>query len=275
MSPEERKQVVRDFLRRCVTYSDASIERKLERNEDREEITRWKAYREFTAYAISEIDDGTLDSWFDSEASEQVSQPCVGKTPAEVNVDRDWLSALVSPRPVALLSTTSSTGIDNLCAITSHSVLANRPPLIGLSLSIDQDGKQRDSLLNLQEGSGAILAILPATWEATHLVQAAAKSLPRDGSEWDSLEDEKIEVEGGLPYPKSSLALIECELVEARPLPAGSVATLVILQVKRLLVPDELADGLDLNRLGPLMSQHGSMRVTSGPDPSSWSRTIE
>ena len=48
---EDAKEHVLRFLRRCVSYADESIERKIERGESNDVIAQWKAYREFTAYA--------------------------------------------------------------------------------------------------------------------------------------------------------------------------------------------------------------------------------
>ena len=40
MDIEQRRGIVERYLRRCVTYSDASIERKIARGEDAAEITQ-------------------------------------------------------------------------------------------------------------------------------------------------------------------------------------------------------------------------------------------
>ena len=62
---DKDKAVVIEFLRRCVLYSDESIQRKKERG-DLEEIPKWQAYRDFTDHAIKEIEKGELDDWFSS-----------------------------------------------------------------------------------------------------------------------------------------------------------------------------------------------------------------
>ncbi|MCH2348366.1 MAG: hypothetical protein MK233_00370, partial [Candidatus Poseidoniales archaeon] len=110
MDADARKQAVKDFLQRCVEYADSSIARKRERAEggegDESEISRWTAYREFTAYAISELDSGELDPWFDEQA-ESPSIPRIGRGGTPIESSPLWLSALVAPRPMALLSTRS------------------------------------------------------------------------------------------------------------------------------------------------------------------------
>ena len=67
MSIEERRKLVVSFLRRCVRYANDSIDRKKERGEDEEEISKWSAYRDFTDHAIMEVSRGDLDSWLEEE----------------------------------------------------------------------------------------------------------------------------------------------------------------------------------------------------------------
>ena len=67
MSIEERRNLVVSFLRRCVRYANDSIDRKKERGEDEEEISKWSASRDFTDHAIMEVSRGDLDSWLEEE----------------------------------------------------------------------------------------------------------------------------------------------------------------------------------------------------------------
>ena len=275
MNVDARKEVVRDFLRQCVEYADASIARKRERGEDDAEITRWSAYREFTAYAVAELDSGELDPWFDEQA-ESPLRTRIGSGGNPIESSPLWLSALISPRPMALLSTRSTDGVDNLCPVSSLNILANHPPLLGVSLSVDSKGRERDSLVNLRDGSAASLLILPATWEAARLIEATATALPPEESEWNLLDAEPTpDSTGGPAIHPDSVAVIECSLSELHPLPSGSVATLAILSVERILLPDELTcDEPDLTKLGALLAQHGNCRLVPGPGPDDWSFTV-
>ena len=67
MSIEERRNLVVSFLRRCVRYANDSIDRKTERGDEEEEISRWSAYRDFTEHAVMEVSSGDLDSWLEEE----------------------------------------------------------------------------------------------------------------------------------------------------------------------------------------------------------------
>ena len=65
MDIAQRREIVSRFLRRCVTYADASIERKKSRNEDPLDISNWENYRQFTSFSASEVESGELDTWLE------------------------------------------------------------------------------------------------------------------------------------------------------------------------------------------------------------------
>ncbi len=279
------KDAVCAFLRRCVRYADSSIDRKIGRDEDAVEIERWTAYRDFTAYALSEVERGELDDWFegDGEVGQKretlLGQPMGGdirndSMDALEHTERaEWLSALVAPRPVLLLSTISEQGVENLCPVTSVSLLANTPPLLGVSLSQDRSGRPRDTLVNLRAGSKISAMVLPGTWDAARLVNETAVPLPPEQSEWSSLDEAMVSPNGFPPYHPLSAAVLECEVAELHPLP-GAVATLAILRVQNILHPDSETKRQmppDAETWGSLLAQFGQDRLTSGPDGLAWS----
>ena len=126
------KKAVCDFLKKCLEYADASIQRKEDRGDDSSIIAEWHAYRDYTQYALEEVEKGDLDHWFVRDFSQ-----------AEMEIDIEdldhptrakWLAAAASPRPLALVSTRSKDR-ENIAPITSVSVVSNSPPLVIMSLS--------------------------------------------------------------------------------------------------------------------------------------------
>ncbi len=65
MEIEERREIVERFLNRCIIYSNASIERKEARNENHDEVIKWKAYRDFMKITVKEIRAKELDTWLE------------------------------------------------------------------------------------------------------------------------------------------------------------------------------------------------------------------
>jgi hypothetical protein len=59
--PGERWAAVKDFVLRCRRWSEGELER---RAADGRPTTEWDAYLKFTDHTLRELDDGTLDHWF-------------------------------------------------------------------------------------------------------------------------------------------------------------------------------------------------------------------
>ena len=271
MSIEERRAVVALYLRRCVTYSDASIERKVARGDDPDEIARWQAYRDFSAYSANEVESGTLDTWLSEgdynskpSASFSLESSSVSLSLDEMshNERREWLAGLLMPRPVVLVSTVSAEGIPNLAPMSSVSVVSNSPPLLAMSLSVDLNGRPRDTLVNLQdEGIGAQVTIfvLNADNDSARIVDVTAAQLPHSKSEWD-------EIKHNPPTFSPALAAIHCELAEINSLPLGASGKIVILRVKDVEIPDSI----DSQSIPQKLFQIGFDRLGPGPNPSDW-----
>ncbi|MCS5534059.1 MAG: flavin reductase [Candidatus Poseidoniaceae archaeon] len=263
----DKKEIVADFLRRCITYSDESITRKKARGET-EEISAWQSYRDFTAYSLKEIYTGELDDWFEEEKATNLLDKY-----HEVSIDElehsqraTWLSGLLSPRPLVVAASENAEGMGNLAPLSSVMVVSNTPPLLVASLSESREGRPRDTLVNLRTNGKAILHLLPATKESAENVDLTATSLPADESEWDICDF--TNVDGNDMLIGQAVAAIQVSLVEERELPQA-VAKLVILKVEKLFVSDE---ELPLNGLR-VLCQHGIDRMTESPD--SWSVNVD
>ncbi len=64
MVTELRKRAVEDFLKRCLAYAEETIGRKSESGDEPEVLAKWVAYRDYTLYALEEVEKGELDHWF-------------------------------------------------------------------------------------------------------------------------------------------------------------------------------------------------------------------
>ena len=61
------------------------------------------------------------------------------------------LTALVTPRPIALVTTRSRGGIDNAAPISFFQVLSEEPPVVALSFNLRSDGTLKDTAVNIAE----------------------------------------------------------------------------------------------------------------------------
>ena len=246
------KIVITNFLRRCIEYADSSIARKEARSEDSAIIAEWNAYRDYTQYALDEVEKGDLDHWIERKSA--LAQMEISMDDLDHTSRSDWLSAVISPRPLALVSTRND-GKENLAPITSVSVVSNSPPLVVMSLSQSRDGKLRDTYNNLKANGECELQFLSASMEAAKDADLAGTAT--EESEWSLLESEG-------PIHPLAVVVMRCKLIEDNPLPEGAVARLLVLRVESMVVPSHSPpkDGLSL------LCQHGMDRLT--PSPEDW-----
>ena len=275
MDIAQRREIVSRFLRRCVTYADASIERKKSRNEDPLDISNWENYRQFTSFSASEVESGELDTWL--EEGDYRAEPngffSLSESRESFNLEdmsheerRNWLACLLMPRPISLVATMSANGVHNLAPMSSIGVVSNSPPLITISLSKSREGKERDTLVNLRSqgiGSSCMIFILPATLESAKNIQLTSSKIPADESEWNLIDEEMI-IENEMPILSSAMAALRCKLMEIHPLPGGSLASLAILQVESVISSNNYSGlndiqklmQVDFNKLGPSSSKN-------------------
>lgn len=263
----EGKAHVISFLKNCIEYAEASIERKKGRGE-LDDIPKWEAYRDYTAHALMEVQAGELDRWFENQ-----SKPLNNNNLATVELDTlshqaraSLLTNLASPRPLALVSTSSQEGVRNIAPYTSLSVVTNTPPMAVVSLSANRNDRLRDTLLNLRQTKKAVLNFLPASDAAGLMVQQTAQPLDRDQSEWDEFELDGLEVDP-LVLKNAAFAIVG-QMVDEMDLP-DSNTKLVVLKLDQILVPEEY----DTNQPSHILCQHGLNRLMS--TPSAWHYNID
>ena len=119
--------------------------------------------------------------------------------------------------------------------MSSISVVSNSPPLIGMSLSKDREGRSRDTLKNLIETKKATLSVMPPQMDIVRWIEASAQPLPSDQSEW--MNHSAITSKDWPDAPAASLVALQTTLVAHLPLPEGAVAEWVVLRVDEILSP--------------------------------------
>lgn len=262
----EGKAHVISFLKKCIDYANASIERKQKRGE-LDDIPKWEAYRDYTAHAVMEVEAGELDRWFPSEKG--LSDSEVNTIPLDElshEARSAWLTNLASPRPLALIATSSNEGIRNIAPYTSLSIVSNSPPLAVVSLSADRNDRWRDTLLNLRQNNSAVLNFLPASSDAAPIVEQTAKPVEYGTSEWDLFDVQSLD-SNPLVMKDAAFAILG-ELIEEVDL-QDAKAKLAILKLTEVVIPSEM-DGL---QPAHLLCQHGLNRLMA--TPTEWHYNID
>ena len=263
----EGKAHVISFLKKCIDYANASIERKQKRG-DVEDIAKWEVYRDYTAHAVMEVEAGELDRWFPSQQKALGESEVISLSLDELSHDTRsaWLTNLASPRPLALIATSSDEGVRNIAPYTSLSVVSNSPPMAVVSLSADRNDRWRDTLLNMRQTKEAVLNFLPVSSDAATMVEQTAKPIAHGMSEWEAFELESLET-NELVMNNAAFAIVG-KLVEVVDLPDAK-AKLAILRLSDILIPG----GLDSAQAAHILCQHGLNRLMA--TPTEWHYNID
>lgn len=263
----EGKTHVISFLKKCIEYADASIERKTKRG-DVEDIHKWEAYRDYTAHAIMEVEAGELDRWFPPQQKQlgQGEHQTIDLEALTHDMRSLWLTNLVSPRPLALIATLSEEGVPNVAPYTSMSVVSNSPPLAIVSLSADRNNRWRDTLLNLRQTKQAVLNFLPISNHLASVVEQTAQPIDSSKSEWEEFGLEPIE--GNELVMKDAAFAMFGEVEKEIDLPEAK-AKLVVLRLTKAIIPGQF----DGSEPAHILCQHGLNRLMA--TPTAWHYNID
>lgn len=150
------------------------------------------------------------------------------------------LTGGVTPRPIAWISTRSSSGVDNLAPYSFFTVASCNPPVLVYTQVTQRSGIDKDTLKNLRETGECVVNITNAA-----LLEKMNKTSA--GLEIDKSEFEFADVDSCASYKvtprsvKESPIRYECALREIIPisnLPTGG--TVILLDVKFVYVRDDL-----------------------------------
>jgi flavin reductase (DIM6/NTAB) family NADH-FMN oxidoreductase RutF len=173
------------------------------------------------------------------------------------------LLGLVVPRPIAVVSTVSTTGHFNIAPFSYYNVVSDEPMMLAFSITGPKpDGTEKDTLHNvrpIEEGGVGEFVINVATRNYAREIARAGKSLPIECSEFDfapltPMPSRTVKA----PRIKEARASFECRTW--RIIELGQ-AHLVIGEVTHVAVQDHLLDGrmrIDIGQMQPLARLAGN-----------------
>ena len=92
-----------------------------------------------------------------------------------------WMVSLVTPRPIAWVTTLSQTGVVNLAPFSFFNVFGANPPIVVFSPTLRRDGSKKDTLLNLEKMGEFV--IHAATEQHIEQINLSSQTIPPDESE--------------------------------------------------------------------------------------------
>lgn len=156
-----------------------------------------------------------------------------------------WMTDLITPRPIAWVSTVDEAGRSNLAPFSFfNGVTSNPPTLLFIPVNL-RDGAKKDTVLNLEAVPECVVHIVPHTLAAQ--MNACAARLPRGESEFAAFGIESVpSVKVRPPRVAAAPAAFECRVRQVVPVGDGAMAAhVVICDIVWLHVRDDVlgADG--------------------------------
>ena len=152
------------------------------------------------------------------------------------------LTGIVTPRPIAWVTTISAKGIVNLAPFSFFNAFGANPPVVVFSPTLRRDGTKKDTLLNLEAtGEFVVHSSVASLAEAVNLT---SKEVPPDESE--------VELAGLHTVPSLKVkppriaeapTAMECRVLQIISTGTGSIAgNLVIGEVVMIHAADDVLD---------------------------------
>ena len=130
-----------------------------------------------------------------------------------------WLTATVTPRPIAWVSTRAASGIDNLAPFSFFQVVCDAPPTLMLSIGMRPDGGEKDTLSNLRERGELVIQLVSAA--QAEAMNASAAAFPHGVSEFERCGIASMPSQRVAPARVAGCAVaFECRLASIQPYPA-------------------------------------------------------
>ncbi len=150
------------------------------------------------------------------------------------------LIGVVTPRPIAWVTTVSLTGQVNLAPFSFFNAFGSNPPVVVFSPTNRRDATRKDTLLNV-EATGEFV-VNAAVAELAEQVNLSSKELPPDESEVELTGLHTVaSVKVRPPRIAESPAHLECRVRQIVPVGTGPiVANLVIGEVVMIHVHDDV-----------------------------------
>jgi len=172
------------------------------------------------------------------------------------------LVGLVTPRPIAWVTTVSDTGVVNLAPFSFFNVFGANPPVLVFSPTLNRKTGKKDTLRNV-EAKGEFVVHAATAAQAEQINQSSA-ALPPDESEVDKLELSTV-ASTRIAVPRLSDApfAFECRTRQIIAVGDGPISgNLIIGDIVYMHVSDEVLDSdgipdpVKLDAIGRLGGPH-------------------
>ena len=154
----------------------------------------------------------------------------------------ELLVRIVTPRPIAWVSTVDSQNRVNLAPFSFFNVFGSNPPVVVFSPSPKRDGSLKDTLINIQQTREFVVNVAVA--DLAEEMNGTAKELPHGQSEADMVGLEMISSHKVKPPRiRRSPINLECQLKQVIPIGNGpGSANLVIGEIVMIHIDESVVN---------------------------------
>lgn len=152
------------------------------------------------------------------------------------------LVGVVTPRPIAWVTTVDLAGRINLAPFSFFNAFGANPPVVVFSPTLRRDGSKKDTLLNIEATSEFVINASVAS--LAEKINQTSKELPRGESEVEFAGLQTIpSIKVKPPRVAESPVHLECKLRQIIPIGDGPIAgNLVIGEVVMMHIDDAVFD---------------------------------
>lgn len=150
---------------------------------------------------------------------------------------------VITPRPIAWVSTVSPRGLTNLAPFSFFNGVAASPPTVAFSPVNHRDGTKKDTLVNV-EATGEFVVNMVSHDQRLAMNATSDDSIPYEVSELESCGLTAVPSERVRP-PRVAESLVQLECVVHQIVPVGQgplAASVVIGQIVMLHIDDRVLD---------------------------------
>ena len=148
------------------------------------------------------------------------------------------LVGLVTPRPIAWVTTLSKAGVVNLAPFSFFNTFGANPPIVVFSPSLKRDGGKKDTLVNIE--SNGEFVVNASTEKHADLINLSSRMLPIDESELTLTGQSTIASTSIKPPRLADVPFaLECRVLQIIPVGNGPISSnLVIGEVLTMYIDD-------------------------------------
>lgn len=177
-----------------------------------------------------------------------------------------WLSATVTPRPIAWVSTLSADGMPNLAPFSFFQVICEDPPTLLVNVGHQSDGRLKDTARNVRETGELVIHLVSR--DMAERMNMTSATLPPGQSEFEHAGLESQPSTRVQPRRLIQAAVaFECEVAEIKPYPPESprwsliFARVLVAHIDEAVLADERH--IDIGKLDTVGRLGGSDYATT------------